>query len=243
MAKTDNYTNNQGILYIVGTPIGNLKDITLRALEVLKDVDLILAEDTRRTSTLLKHFEISKPIESFNEHNSDKKIEKIINLIRLGKKIAQVSDAGMPVISDPGFNLIRKCHEEDIRVEVIPGPSALISAISVSGFRGTRFYFVGFMPKDKNRRRLLKKINEVKNFEIIDTVIFFESPERLKKTLDDILNILGNCKIFIARELTKIHEELFLGTVREAIEKFEETKGELTVVLKIGNINDSDNDN
>lgn len=225
--------DNQGILYVVGTPIGNLKDITIRALEVLRNVDLIIAEDTRRTLNLLNHFGISKPIESFNEHNSGKKIEKIVELLKLGNRVAQVSDAGMPVISDPGFNLVRSCHKEGIRVEVVPGPSALVSAVAVSGFRGTHFYFVGFMPKDKNRRRLLRKISEIKESELIDAVVFFESPERLRKTLEDILSILGNLEIFIARELTKIHEELFLGTVEEALENFDKTKGELTIILNL----------
>lgn len=234
--------SNQGKLYVVGTPIGNLKDITLRALEILREVDLIIAEDTRRTLNLLNHFGISKPIESFNEHNAEKKIEKIIDLLKLGKKIAQVSDAGMPVISDPGFNLVRTCHKEGICVEVVPGPSALVSAVAVSGFKGTHFYFVGFMPKDKNRRRLLRKISQIKDRELIDTVVFFESPERLRKTLEDVLSILGNLEIFIARELTKMHEKLFLGTVEEAIEKFDKVKGELTIILNLESDTRKDND-
>ncbi|MFN4200370.1 16S rRNA (cytidine(1402)-2'-O)-methyltransferase [Fervidobacterium riparium] len=218
-----------GILYIVGTPIGNLKDITLRALEVLKDADLILSEDTRRTHNLLTHYGISKPLESFNEHNSHKKVDKVIELLKQGKNIAQVSDAGMPVVSDPGAILIKKCHEEGITVQVIPGPSALTSAVALSGFMGTHFYFIGFMPKDKNRRRLLRKI---KDNELIERFVFFESPERLRKTLDDILKILGDCEVFIARELTKLHEESFRGTVTSALEHFKDVKGELTVVVQ-----------
>ncbi|MFN6992395.1 MAG: 16S rRNA (cytidine(1402)-2'-O)-methyltransferase, partial [Fervidobacterium sp.] len=188
------------------------------------------------------HFGISKPIESFNEHNAERRIDKLVELLKLGKKIAQVSDAGMPVISDPGFNLVRTCHKEGIQVEVIPGPSALVSAVAVSGFKGTHFYFVGFMPKDKNRRRLLRKISEIKDRELIDTVVFFESPERLRKTLEDVLSILGNLQIFTARELTKMHEELFLGTVQEAIEKFDKVKGELTIILNLESVAGKDND-
>ncbi|QIV79306.1 16S rRNA (cytidine(1402)-2'-O)-methyltransferase [Fervidobacterium pennivorans subsp. shakshaketiis] len=217
------------MLYVVGTPIGNLKDITLRAIETLKSVDLILAEDTRRTFQLLSHYGITKPMESFNERNSFKKIDKIIKCLKSGMKIAQVSDAGMPVISDPGWNLVRKCHEEGIKVEVIPGPSALTSAVAISGFPGTYFYFVGFMPKDKNRRRLLRKI---KDNELIERFAFFESPERLKKTLEDIYNILGDCKIFIAREITKLHEEQFYGTVSQALKHFDKVRGEITVVVE-----------
>lgn len=231
MAEVTN--NSNGVLYIVGTPIGNLKDITFRAVEILQEVDLILAEDTRRTRNLLQHFDIKKPMESFNEHNSYMKIDKVILLLKSGKRIAQVSDAGMPVISDPGFNLVKRCHEEGIPVKVIPGPSALTSALALSGFPGTHFYFAGFMPKDKNRRRLLRKLNDIKEIGLINTLVFFESPERLNKTLLDILNILGNCDIFIARELTKVYEESFFGKVKDAIEKFDQVKGELTVVVKI----------
>jgi len=230
--KSEN-NKEYGMLYIVGTPIGNLKDITFRALEVLKDVDIVIAEDTRRTKSLLQYFGIEKYIESFNEHNSYKKIDKIIEIIKSGKKEAQVSDAGMPVISDPGYNLVKRCHEEGIKVEVIPGPSALTSAVAVSGFRGTHFYFIGFMPKDKNRRRLLRKLEQVRNLGLIESFVFFESPERLLKTLEDIKSILGSCEVFIARELTKFYEEHYFGTIEGALEKFKNVKGELTVIVKL----------
>jgi len=231
-----NEDTSEGTLYVVGTPIGNLSDITLRALEVLKSVDFIIAEDTRRTLKLLSHFEISKPIDSFNERNSTRKMDKIIEFLKMGKKVAQVSDAGMPVISDPGANLIERCYKEGIRVEVVPGPSALTSAVALSGFGGNRFYFVGFMPKDKNRRRLLRKLEKD---ELIERIVFFESPERLRKTLDDILNILGDRRVFIARELTKVHEELFIGTVSQALEHFDDVRGELTIVLDLKNSEDN----
>ncbi|HCI29424.1 MAG TPA: 16S rRNA (cytidine(1402)-2'-O)-methyltransferase [Fervidobacterium sp.] len=228
----------EGVLYVVGTPIGNLADVTLRSLDTLRGVDLIIAEDTRRTLKLLSHFEISKPIESFNERNSVRKIDKIVELLKTGKKVALVSDAGMPVISDPGANLVKKCHLEGIKVAIVPGPSALTSAVALSGFGGNKFYFIGFMPKDKNRRRLLRKLAED---ELIERIVFFESPERLRKTLEDISNILGNKEIFIARELTKIHEELFYGTVSQALEHFKEVRGELTIVLNLKDIGKSDN--
>jgi len=226
-------------LYIVGTPIGNLGDITIRALEILKSVDLIIAEDTRRTQHLLSHYNISKPMDSFNERNSFKKIDKVVEQLKSGLNIAQVSDAGMPVVSDPGWNLVRRCHEEGIKVEILPGPSALTSAVALSGFHGTYFYFVGFMPKDKNRRRLLRKIKED---DLIERFVFFESPERLRKTLEDIHSILGNCKLFIARELTKLHEEHFFGTVLQALEHFQNVKGELTVVVEKTERNINEND-
>ncbi|MGB9614251.1 MAG: 16S rRNA (cytidine(1402)-2'-O)-methyltransferase, partial [Fervidobacterium sp.] len=183
------------------------------------------------------HYGIQKPLESFNEHNSYKKLSKVIEHLKRGKKIAQVSDAGMPVISDPGYNLVEACHKNAIPVEVVPGPSALTSALALSGFQGTHFYFIGFMPKDKNRRRLLRKIAQVKEYELIDTIVFFESPERLRKTLDDIRSIIGNCQIFIARELTKVHEEYFYGIIDSAIEKFTQVKGELTIIVKINDCN------
>ncbi len=217
------------MLFIVGTPIGNLQDITLRALETLKNVDLILAEDTRRTSILLKHFEISKPVESFNEHNSKKKMNYVLKQLKEGKNIALVSDAGMQTISDPGANLIESCYENGIDIDVVPGPSALTSAIALSGFRGTEIYFVGFIPRDKYRRRLLRKL---KDDELIDTVVFFESPLRLQKTLQEAFDILGDVEVFIAREMTKMHQEFLKGKISEILPKLGQIKGELTIVMK-----------
>lgn len=221
-------------LYIVGTPIGNLMDVTIRAIQILRSVDIVLAEDTRRTSKLLKSYNISAKLMTFNEHSSDKKIEEIIEILKSGKSVAQVSDAGMPVVSDPGAKLVRRCREEGLKVQVIPGPSALTSAVATCGFSGTHFYFIGFMPRDKKRRRLLKRLKEC---ELIQTIVFFESPERLRKTLEDVLSILGDVEICVARELTKVHEEVFCGTVSEALAHFKEPLGEITVVLKIGRDN------
>ncbi|ODN30168.1 16S rRNA (cytidine(1402)-2'-O)-methyltransferase [Fervidobacterium thailandense] len=219
-----------GTFYIVGTPIGNLMDVTIRALKILRTVDVVLAEDTRRTSKLLKSYNIDAKLMTFNEHASEKKIEEIIEILKSGKSVAQVSDAGMPVISDPGARLVRRCREEGIKVQVIPGPSALTSAVAACGLSGTHFYFIGFMPRDKKRRRLLRKL---KDCELVKTVVFFESPERLRKTLEDVLQILGDVQICVARELTKLHEEVFCGTVSEALTHFKEPLGEITVVLRI----------
>lgn len=218
------------MLYIVGTPIGNLDDITLRALKVLKEVDYIFAEDTRRALKLLNFYSIKKPVDSFNEHSSLKKKNKVLDLLNQGKNIAYISDAGMPVISDPGAELVNMCIENGFKWDVIPGPSAVLTALAASGFYGSRFAFMGFMPRDKKRRRILRKINEV---DITETFIFFESPERLLKTLKDIYEILGDVEIFIARELTKIHQEYFKGSIQEALEHFSDgVKGEITIIFK-----------
>ncbi|KAF2959812.1 MULTISPECIES: 16S rRNA (cytidine(1402)-2'-O)-methyltransferase [unclassified Thermotoga] len=217
-----------GKLIIVGTPIGNLEDITIRALKTLREVDLILAEDTRRVVILLNKYRIKKPLLSFNERNSKKRIKEILPLLREGKKVALVSDAGMPVISDPGYNLIEECWREGIEVDIVPGPSALTSAVAASGFPGSKFIFEGFLPRGKNRRRLLKSLKKENR-----VIVFFESPERLLSTLRDILEIIGDREVFIAREMTKLHQEFFRGKVSEAISYFEKKKplGEITVVL------------
>jgi len=212
----------------VGTPIGNLEDITIRALKTLRNVDLILAEDTRRTVILLNKYRIKKPLLSFNEKNSKRRIKEVLPLLKEGKTVALVSDAGMPVISDPGHNLIEECWKNGVEVDVVPGASALTSAVAVSGFPGSKFIFEGFLPRGKNRRRLLRTLKEERR-----PVVFFESPERLISTLKDILEILGDREIFIAREMTKMHQEFFRGKVSEAIKHFEKKKtlGEITVIL------------
>lgn len=217
-----------GKLFIVGTPIGNLEDITLRALRTLQEVDLILAEDTRRTVVLLNKYGIKKPLLSFNERNSKRRIKEIVPKIKEGMNVALVSDAGMPVISDPGHDLVEECWKEGIEVDVVPGPSALVSALAVSGFPGSKFVFEGFLPRGKNRRKLLRTLRDEKR-----VVVFFESPERLVSTLRDILDIMGDREVFVAREMTKMHQEFFRGTVSQAIKHFENRQvlGELTVVL------------
>ncbi|QTA37159.1 16S rRNA (cytidine(1402)-2'-O)-methyltransferase [Thermosipho ferrireducens] len=220
-----------GKLYVVGTPIGNLEDITLRALKILRNVDLILAEDTRRALKLLNHYRISKPLDSFHEHSSEKKVNKILSKLLEGKHIALISDAGMPVISDPGSSLVKKCRENNIEVDIIPGPSAVLTAIAASGFNGSKFTFIGFIPRDKKRRRLLRQFKDYHGL-----LIFFENPERLQKTFKDILSILGNVEIFIAREMTKKHQEFFYGNIENAINHFKNNiKGEITVILNLSN--------
>ena len=197
----------KGTLFIVSTPIGNMEDITLRALRVLKEVDLIAAEDTRRTGLLLRRFEIQTPLTSYFEGNELKKREFILSKLKEGKHIALVSDAGTPGISDPGFRLIQWVIESQIPIVPIPGPSAAITALSVSGLPTDAFLFKGFLPhKSKKRRDLLRQLEEVR-----ETLIFYESPHRISETLKDILEILGDREIVLTRELTKVYEEIIKG--------------------------------
>ena len=219
----------KGTLYIVSTPIGNLEDITLRALRILKEVDLIAAEDTRHTGLLLKHFGIQKPLTSYFEGNELKKKEFIVSRLKQGDRIALVSDAGTPGISDPGFRLIQMAIENQIPIVPIPGPSAVITALSVSGLPTDAFLFKGFLPhKSKKRRDLLKQLEETK-----ETLIFYESPHRLNETLKDILETLGDREMVLARELTKIYEEVLRGKVSEIKNQIGERKlkGEITLVI------------
>jgi conserved hypothetical protein TIGR00096 len=212
MNKTKTF---EGKLFIVPTPIGNLKDITIRALEVLKTVDYILAEDTRNTIKLLKHYQIKKTLKSyhkFNEHNTN---ENIIADLRLGKNIALVSDAGTPGISDPGYLIIKKCIEENINIECLPGPTALIPAIVISGFPADRFIFEGFLPHKKGRK---KRLEEISKYDI--TTILYESPHRLLKTLTELKQYIDNKKICICREITKVYETIIRGNIEEVINYF-----------------------
>ncbi|MBM4306609.1 MAG: 16S rRNA (cytidine(1402)-2'-O)-methyltransferase [Deltaproteobacteria bacterium] len=223
------HDKKQGILYIVSTPIGNLEDITLRALRILKEVDLIAAEDTRHTLLLLRHFGIHVPMTSFFEGNELKKRDFILTRLNQGERIALVSDAGTPGISDPGYRLIRLAIENEIPVISIPGPSALITALSVSGLPTDAFLFKGFLPnKSKKRRDLLKQLEEVK-----ETLIFYESPHRLTETLEDIFEVLGDREIVLTRELTKMYEEVRRGKVSEIRNQIGENKlkGEITLVV------------
>ena len=219
----------KGTLYIVSTPIGNLEDITLRALRILKEVDLIAAEDTRHTGSLLKHFGIQKPLTSYFEGNELKKKELIAFRLKQGDRIALVSDAGTPGISDPGFRLIQTAIENQIPIVPIPGPSAAMVALSVSGLPTDAFLFKGFLPhKSKKRKDLLKQLEETK-----ETLIFYESPHRLTETLKDIFDALGDREMVLARELTKIYEEIIRGKVSEIQNQIGERKlkGEITLIL------------
>jgi len=222
--------HTKGVLYIVSTPIGNMEDITLRALRILKEVDLIAAEDTRRTGLLLKHFGIQTPLTSYFEGNELKKRGYILSKLKEDKNIALVSDAGTPGISDPGFRLIQLVIENKIPIVPIPGPSAVVTALSVSGLPTDSFVFKGFLPhKSKKRRDLLKELIEVR-----ETLIFYESPHRFSETLKDILEILGDREIVLTRELTKVYEEIMRGKVSQIQNMIGERKlkGEITLVVE-----------
>jgi len=216
-------------LFIVPTPIGNLGDITLRSIEVLKSAHLILAEDTRTSSKLLKHYEIDTPVESFHMHNEHKKLEYIINKLKRDFQIALISDAGTPGISDPGFLLVRECINNEVEVECLPGPTAFVPALVSSGLPCDRFSFEGFLPVKKGRTKRLKELSaETK------TMVFYESPHRILKTLNDLSNFFDvESQISVSRELTKLYEETFRGTIKGSVEHFEKnkTKGEFIIVL------------
>lgn len=220
----------QGRVYLVPTPIGNLKDITLRALEVLKAVDIIAAEDTRQTLKLLNHFEIKKSLISYHQHNEQRKSEEILAIVKSGKDIAIVTDAGTPGISDPGAVLVQKCIENNIEFYVLPGATAITTAVVYSGLDTTKFLFRGFVPRETKERKIL--FDEIK--ESKETLVFYESPHRLLSTLEFLKNNLGNRKISACRELTKLHEEIVRGSIQEVIESFSERsiKGEFVLVLE-----------
>ena len=219
-----------GILYVCATPIGNLEDITIRTINVLKGVDFVAAEDTRRTLGLLNHYEISKPLVSYHEHNKNTRGPEIIERIHEGQSAAVVSDAGMPGISDPGEDLVKLAIEEGIRVEVLPGPSAFVTALVASGLPAGRFMFFGFLGRDKKeRRKQLESISREKC-----TIIFYEAPHRLLGMLESCLDVLGNRKISVAREITKVYEETIRGDIISCIDHFKVSKprGEFVVVIE-----------
>ena len=218
------------MLYIVSTPIGNLQDITLRALEVLKTVDLIAAEDTRHTKILLDHYQIATPLTSYFEHNEKNKAGHLIELLRDGKNIALVTDAGTPGISDPGYRLVNLAKEQNIPLTVIPGPCALIAALSLSALPMDSFVFAGFLPVKTAGRK--KKFEEFKSEQ--RTIIFYESPHRILKTLADIAEVLPDWNVVAAREITKKFEEVRRGTAGEILEYFKKhtLKGEFVILLK-----------
>lgn len=216
-------------LYIVPTPIGNLGDITLRSLEILKSVDTILAEDTRKSGILMKHYDISKPLYSFHAFNEHQKLPGLIKRMKEGESMALVSDAGTPGISDPGFLLIRACLQEGIQVDCLPGPTALIPALVKSGFPTDRFVFEGFLPHKKGKQTALKNLAEE-----VRTVVLYESPHRLEKTLNQMVPFFGeDRKVSVSREITKIHEETFTASLKEALAHFSQNKvrGEIVIVV------------
>ncbi|MEO9805726.1 MAG: 16S rRNA (cytidine(1402)-2'-O)-methyltransferase [Reichenbachiella sp.] len=216
-------------LYLVPTPIGNLADITLRALEVLKSVDIILAEDTRTTGTLLKHYDIRSQLKSYHIFNEHKQVEKLIEEFKAGKKMALVSDAGTPAISDPGFLLVRECLKTGVRLECLPGATAFVPALVASGLPSDRFVFEGFLPQKKGRQTRLRSLIEETR-----TMIFYESPHRLIKALNQLGETLGyDRQASVSRELTKLYEETINGSIQEIINHFgdQKIKGEIVVII------------
>ncbi len=215
-----------GTLYVVSTPIGNLGDITLRALDTLKSADVIACEDTRHTLQLLNHFDIKKPLVSYHQHSRDSKVEQIISSILEGKNVALVTDAGTPGISDPGEFLIRAAIENSIDVVPIPGVSAAVTALSVSGLSTDEFVFIGFLPHKKGRQTKLKEIALINR-----TTILYESPFRINKLLTELLEFVGDREVSVSRELTKKFEETYRGKISEVLPKIKE-KGEFVVILE-----------
>ena len=218
----------QGELYIVATPIGNLEDITLRAINTLKKVSLIACEDTRHTLKLLNHLEIKKPLISYHRHNEEIKTDELINKLKQGENIALVSDAGTPVISDPGEQIVKVALNEGIKVIPIPGACALINALIASGQDSKEFAFFGFLPLDRKlRKQKLEEINEENK-----TIIFYEAPHKLRKTLQDLDEYIEDRNIVLAHELTKIHESFYKGTAKELLQELENPKGEFVVIVE-----------
>ena len=223
------YKMQQGILYIVPTPIGNLEDITLRAIRILKEVDLIIAEDTRQSLKLLNHFEIKKSLQSYHMHNEHKVLQRYVDEILDGKNIALISDAGTPAISDPGFLLVRECLKNNIKVDCLPGATAFVPALVKSGLPADSFCFEGFLPEKKGRQTMLKKLCKEER-----TIILYESPHRLIKTLKQFIEYFGSERqISVSRELTKTFEETVNGTITEVLNHFENNtvKGEFVIVI------------
>ena len=218
-----------GNLYLISTPIGNLKDITLRSIETLKNVDLIAAEDTRRSGKLLKEYDVSTKMISYFEHNEEIRIKEIIGKLKKGLDIALISDAGTPTISDPGYRLVNEVHKNGIKISSLPGPSSVINALSVSGLPTDHFYFEGFLPRKKGRLTRFKFLSTLPA-----TIILFESPYRLIKTLMDIEKFMGQRIVSVCREMTKIHEEIFRGSLWKTINHFKNKKsikGEIVILI------------
>ncbi len=226
----------KGTIYLVATPIGNLQDMTFRAVQTLKEVDLIAAEDTRHTLQLLNYFEVSKPMISYHRHNEEVKTEELIHEVIAGKNIAIVTDAGTPGISDPGEEIVKAAIQNQIEIIPIPGACALVNSLIVSGISTKEFSFYGFLPLNKkNRKEVFSKIAKENK-----TVILYEAPHKLQKTLEDILKLIGDISICVVRELTKIHEEKIYGKISEVIEKCKEPKGEFVIILDLNKNEDTE---
>jgi 16S rRNA (cytidine1402-2'-O)-methyltransferase len=228
--KSFEHDDGKGSLYIVPTPIGNLEDMTFRAVKTLQEVDLIAAEDTRQTKKLLNHFQIHTPLISYHEHNKETNGKKIISAILEGKNVALVSDAGTPTISDPGYELVVQALAADCKVIPLPGANAAITALTASGLTTNHFYFYGFLHRQKKEKK--KQLEQLKRIQ--DTIIFYEAPHRLKDTLETMLDVFGNRKMVLARELTKRFEEFIRGTIRDVIDWVEqdEVRGECCLIVE-----------
>ena len=225
--------SDKGQLFVIGTPIGNLEDITLRAISTLKNVDIILAEDTRNSKKILDAHNIDTKMMSYHDHSSEKEIKKIVDLLRNGKQLALISDAGTPTISDPGYGLIRDCIRNEIGIIPIPGVSSITAAISISGLPSDSFTFVGFLPQKKGRLKKIKDLQKLDN-----TIILFESPFRLEKTLNQLLEYLGDRTAVVGRELTKLYEEVIRGNLSDIIMHFSKSKVKGEIVIMIGKDDD-----
>jgi 16S rRNA (cytidine1402-2'-O)-methyltransferase len=236
--KVENMTSNKTslssiipTLYIISTPIGNIKDITLRALEKLQELDYIACEDTRVSAKLLQHYNIKAKTFSYHEHNKEVSSERIIDLLKSGNSVGLISDAGMPLVSDPGYVLVKRCIEEDIDITCLPGATSSLTALSLSGLPSDSFYFNGFLPNKSGAR--VKKLEELKN--IKTTLIFFDSAKRLISSLEDMHSVLGDLEVAVARELTKRFEEVKRGSLSSLVEFYQENgapKGEIVIVVK-----------
>ena len=225
--RTRSYKNDKGILYLVATPIGNLKDITYRAVEVLKTVDIIYAEDTRNSIVLLNHYDIKTKLETYHNFNEDSKSEVIIDNLKKGLNVAIISDAGLPIISDPGFKVVKEARKEGIPCSTIPGASAGISALVASGIAPQPYTFYGFLDSKKNKR--IQELNDLKY--VNHTLIFYEAPHRIYESLSDMLEVFGDRYIVLARELTKTFEEYIEGKISEVL-KEENIKGEIVLIVE-----------
>ena len=224
--RTRSFLENQGILYLVATPIGNLADFSLRAIEVLKSVDKIYAEDTRNSIVLLNHYDIKTKLESYHEFNQNEKTLDVVKEVESGMKIALISDAGLPVISDPGYKIVEEASKRNLAISTIPGASAGISALIASGLAPMPYTFYGFLDAKKSKR--IKELNDLKY--INHTIIFYEAPHRIKETLTDMLEVFGNRQIVLARELTKTYEEYIRGNIEEVL-NIDNLKGEMVLIV------------